>query len=449
MSVPLSSEPAALPALWGEDDGSGEHAGAFDLGRALKIGGGLFALLLLLAIVVPIGGAVLGQGQVGVESRVKRIAHPFGGVIAEILVTNGEHVKAGQLLMRLDDTVTGADATYASLTVEQLLAQRARLEAERLGASAIAFPPELAGAGTPSAGQAMEDERRLFALRRTEEAQLRAQLAARVVQLNQQVAGTQAQIAALERQRVLIEPERRGVKELWDKDLVTINRLNEMERTAADIDGRIAALGASIAQTRAQITETQERTIQLGQSRRVEAGTELARVLGALGEQQVKNIAAGDMADRAAIRAPYAGIVEKIAFAAIGDVVRPAEPIMEIVPDSDAMVIEAMIRPGDIDQVRTGQKARVRFTAFNLPSTPEIAGRVTYVATDRSESPDDSRAAFYTVRIAIDQQALKAEELTLRSGMPAEVHIQTGSRSLLSYITKPLRDQIARAFRDN
>jgi HlyD family secretion protein len=439
----------SVPALWPEDGGvDGKTDSAFDLTRVLKIGGGLFALLLLLAIVVPIGGAVLGQGTVGVEGRVKRIAHPFGGVIAEILVTNGEHVKAGQLLMRLDDKVTGADATYASLTVEQLLAQRARLEAERLGASKIAFPAELTTANSASAAKAMEDEARLFQLRRGEEAQLRAQLAAREVQLHQQIAGTRAQIAALERQRKLIEPERQGVRDLWEKDLVTINRLNEMERTAADIDGRIAALYAGIAQTRAQVTETQERKIQLGQSRRVDAGTELARVLAALNEQQVKNVAAGDQQARAEIRAPYAGTVEKIAFAAVGDVVRPAEPIMEIVPDTGAMVVEAMIRPGDIDQVRTGQSARVRFTAFNLPSTPEIAGKVTYVATDRSEDAEN-HAAFYTVRIAIDQQALKTEDLTLRSGMPAEVHIATGSRSMLSYITKPLRDQFARAFRDN
>ena len=437
---------APLPALWGEDEDRAD--GGFDISRALKIGGALFALLVLLAIIVPIGGAVLGQGTVGVESRVKRIAHPFGGVIAQILVANGEHVQKGQLLMRLDDRVTGADATYASLTVEQLLAQRARLEAERLGANRIAFPPELTTANTPSAAKAMTDEARLFELRRTEEAQLRAQLTAREAQLNQQIAGTSAQIAALERQRQLIEPERRGVKELWDKDLVTINRLNEMERTAADIDGRIAALSANIAQTRAQITETQERRVQLGQSRRVEAGTELARVLGALNEQQVKNVAAGDMAARSEIRAPYAGTVEKIAFAAIGDVVRPAEPIMEIVPDSDAMVVEAMIRPGDIDQVRKGQKARVRFTAFNLPSTPEIAGRVTYVATDRSQDAE-GRNAFYMVRIAIDQRALRREDLILRSGMPADVHIETGSRSMLSYIIKPLRDQFARAFRDS
>ena len=445
MNLPVRGAPD-LPVLWTEEAES--PPASFDIRRALMIGGGLFLILFLLAALVPMGGAVIGSGQVGVESRVKRISHPFGGVIAEIVVANGEHVERGQLLMRLDDKVTGADATYSSLTVEQLLAQKARLEAERVGAASLAFPPELAAANTASARKAMADEQRLFAMRRTEEAQMRAQLVARTAQLNQEIVSINAQIASFQRQRELIEPERAGVKELFDKDLVTINRLNQMERTAAEIDGRIASMNAQIAQTRSQITETQERIIQLGQSRRVEAGAELARVLAALNEQRVKSIAAGDQQNRSEIRAPYAGTVEKIAFAAIGEVVRPAEPIMEIVPDADEMIVEVMVSPADIDQVLRGQKARVRFSSFNLPATPEIMGKVTYVATDRTDNPE-RQASFYMVRVAVDQAQLKREGLALRSGMPAEVHIETGRRSLLSYMTKPLRDQFSRAFRDN
>lgn len=421
---------------------------AFDLRKSLRWGGGVLALLFILSLVVPIGGAVIGVGQVGVESRVKRIAHPFGGVIARIHVANGEHVTKGQILLQLDDKVSGADATYSSLTVEQLLAQKARLEAERLGASGVGFPKELIAMDTPTARKAMADEARLFQMRRVEESQMRAQLAARVVQLNQQIVSLQAQIDSMQRQKALIEPERKGVKELWDKDLVTINRLNQMERTAAEMDGRIASLTADIAQTRSQITETQERTVQLSQTRRVEAGNELARVMAVLNEQQVRSVSAGDQKFRAEIRAPYSGTVEKIAFAAVGDVVRAAEPIMEIVPDADEMVVEVSVSPADIDQVRKDQTARVRFTSFNRADTPELDGKVTYVATDRSDNPE-SRQSYYMVRIAVDQNELRAEGLDLRSGMPAEVHIHTGNRSMLSYVTKPLRDQFARAFRDN
>jgi len=168
----------------------------------------------------------------------------------------------------------------------------------------------------------------------------------------------------------------------------------------------------------------------------------------ALNQQQLRKVSAADQKDRTEIRAPYSGTIEKIAFAAIGDVVRAAEPIMEIVPDHDLMVVEASIDPNDIDQVRVGQTARVRFTAFNRAATPEIPGRVIYVATDRTDN-QETRQAFYTVRIAVDQAAIAREGLSLRSGMPAESYIETGNRSLLSYVTKPLRDQFMRAFRDN
>ncbi|MCW1381309.1 HlyD family type I secretion periplasmic adaptor subunit [Novosphingobium sp. KCTC 2891] len=448
MNHPLPSDPARqiLPVLWEDGADKAEHPRL--LNRLLMTIGGLFALLFLLAAIVPIGGAVIGGGQVGVESRVKRIAHPTGGVISSILVHNGEHVKEGQLLMRLDDRVTGIDASLSNLTVEQLLAQRARLEAERLGVGRIVFPAELTNATTASARKAMADEEKLFRLRQTEESQIRAQLAARVSQYNQEIRGLEVQIAALKEQRRLIEPERQGVKDLWDKQLVTINRLNQLERTAVDLDGNAGSLQAQIAQARARITEAQEQSIQLAQTRRVQAGTDLTQVNTALNQQQVRSVAAADQQDRSEIRAPYSGTVEKIAFAAIGDVVRAAEPIMEIVPDKDIMVVEAMISPTDIDQVMKGQEARVRFSAFNRASTPEIPGKVVYVATDRSEN-QEAKQAYYMVRIAVDLAAVKREQLDLKSGMPAEVYIETGDRSLLSYLTKPLRDQFMRAFRDN
>jgi HlyD family secretion protein len=447
MNLPATLGSGQVPPVpWDKDE---PPTGSSPLLRRMLLAiGGLFAILLVLSIVVPIGGAVIGSGQVGVQSRVKRISHPTGGVIASIAVANGEHVEEGQLLMRLDDRVTGADATYSSLTVEQLLAQRARLEAERLGSGSIAFPPELLGANSDSARKAMRDEEQLFRMRSGEVAQLQAQLGARMAQYQQEIRGIEAQIASLRQQRALIEPERQGVKELWDKQLVTINRMNQLERAAVELDGSVASLTAQIAQVRARITEAQEQSIQVGQQRRVDAGGELAQVNTVLNQQRLRSVAANDQQDRSEIRAPYSGTVEKIAFSAIGDVVKPAEPIMEIVPDRDVMVVEAAIGPGDIDQVAVGQPARVRFTSFNRAATPEIAGKVLYVATDRTENPE-VRASYYMVRISIDQATVKREGLDLRSGMPAEVYIETASRSLLSYFLKPLLDQFARAFRDS
>ena len=439
------SEPVPLvPAIWDNAEAPRVRG---DLRRPLGYLAAAFLFLLVIGAFVPIGGAVIATGQVGTESRVKRIAHPTGGVIAGIAVVNGQHVKQGELLMRLDDRVSGADANFSSLTVDQLRAQQARLEAERLGAASITFPADLAARGTPGAIKAIADERSLFAIRRSEETQLQAQLGSQVTQLNQQIAGFEGQIAALQRQIALIQPERKAFKTLWDKGLITISRRNELERLAASLDGSVAALEAQIASTRAKIGEAREQAIQLRESRRAQAGSELAQVNTALNMQQSRSVAAGDQQSRSEIRAPYSGTVEKIAFAAVGDVIKPAEAIMEIVPDADQLVIEAMIAPEDVDQVSAGQRASVRFSSFNLAATPNIDGQVGYVAADRSEDPQ-SRRPFYVARISVDQSQVRREGLALRSGMPAEVHIQTGSRSMLSYIFKPLRDQFARAFRD-
>ena len=445
MSQQWDSQLGNADTEWGEPLPADDETRGIQ--RNLAIVAAIFVALFLLAALVPIGGAVLGAGQVGVESRVKRIAHPTGGVIARIFVINGEHVEAGQLLMRLDDRVTGADARYSALTVEQLLAQRGRLEAERIGSASIQFPAELTRSGNATAVQAMADERRLFALRTTEIAQVQAQLKSRVRQYGDQIRGYQAQISSLRQQRELIEPERKSVQELWDKQLVTISRLNELERTAVELDGHIASLQSQIAAAQAQISETQEQAIQVVQSRRAEAGQSLAETNTALNQQQLRSVAADDQQDRSEIRAPYSGTVEKIAFAAIGDVVRPAEPIMEIVPDADQLVIEVKVSPDDVDQVQVGQDATIRFPSFNRSNTPEFGGRVAYVASDQSQDAE-AKQSFFVARITVDQGELKASGLKLRSGIPAEVHVHTGNRSLLSYIFKPLGDQFARAFRD-
>jgi HlyD family secretion protein len=408
-----------------------------------------FLLLVLFALVatVPIDGAVIGQGQITTQTRVKRVAHPTGGVISDILVHNGDHVRAGQVLLRFDKHVTGADAQLTDLTVDQLLAQKARAAAERLGLAAPVFPIELTGAGTSSAAQAMDDERRLFALHRSEQAGMTAQLSARTLQDEAQIRGLEAQIAAIDEQVRLIERERQGVRDLWDKQLVTISRMNQLDRTVADLAGSRGSLEAQIAQTRAKIIESREQAIQLVQSRRVAAGNELNQIDAQLAQQQIRRVTANDSRDRSDVRAPYSGTVEKIAFTAIGDVIRPAEPILEIVPDHDAMVVEVMISPAQIDHVHTGLDARVHLPGANRATTPDLPGVVIYVATDRSENVE-TKQVYYLATVAFDRAAPARAGIDLKSGMPAEVHIATGSRTLLSYLLRPLRDQFARAFRD-
>lgn len=420
--------------------------------RQLRIAMIAIAILILgfgiAGALIPIGGAVIAPGQVGVKTRIKRIAHPGGGVISEILVENGQKVRKGQVLMRFDDRVTGADATYSSLSVDQLLAQRARLEAERLGAPTITFPAELLSGG-PGAQQAMADERKLFAIRRTEQAGLIAQLQSRIRQYEQQIGAYRAQIGALDKQTALIDPERKGVDDLWKKGLVTISRRNQLERTAADLQGSIGSLQANIASTQARISEAREQAIQLAETRRSEAGVQLAEINSTLNQQKVRSVSAVDAQDRSVLRAPYDGVVDKLAFNTIGGVIRPAEVIMEIVPDSDELLVEAGVAPTDVDQVRVGQKARIRFSGFNSTATPEIAGRVVMVAADRATDAE-GKQSFYPVRVSIsDAEIRRYPEMQLRPGVPAEVFIETGSRTMISYLTKPLRDQFERAFRDN
>jgi HlyD family secretion protein len=422
------------------------------LKRYLRIGlitvGVLIFGLFGLAAIVDISGAVIAPGQVSVESKVKKIAHPTGGVIAEVYVRDGARVKAGDALMRLDTTVSGVSASVSSEGLIQLLARRARLEAERDGRPYPIYPAQLTRSSDPSARQAMAEETRLFRLKQQSRAGLHAQLRDRVRQMEQQIGGYQGQIAANSKQSELIKPELEGVRGLWEKKLVTINKLNSLERTAVELDSSSASLGANIAQTRSRVSEIREQAIQIDQEARSSAGAELAEVITALNDQQVRQVSTGDTMDRSIIRAPYNGVVDKLAFSTIGGVVPPAETIMEIVPDSDELVVEAKVNPADVDQLRSEQPAMLRFSAFSLQTTPEIQGRLTFVS---AEATVDERQGFsyYRVRLEVEPSELRRlGGLKLVPGMPVEAYIQTAERSLLSYITKPLRDQFKRSFRE-
>lgn len=424
------------------------------MGRTLRRSFIVMALLVgvggLAGALIPIGGAVIGSGQLGIADQVKRVAHPTGGTIAEILVRNGQHVRKGQVLVRLDDKIATADAAMSSLSVDQMIAQKARLEAERLGASSITFPESLRQRADSEARKSIADEQRMFELRRSEERGMRAQLISRVGQYERQINGYQAQIVALRRQGALIEPERKGIQELYAKRLVTLNRLNQLERTAVDLEGSIGSLNAQIAATHAHIAETREQAIQLGETRRTEAGAQLAQINLQLNQQQVRSASAIDQRDRTVVRAPCDGVVEQISVATIGGVIRPAEPILAVVPDKGGLIVEAALSPADIDQVHLNQTARVRFSSLNNTTSPELHGRVVYVGIDPvSDGEGASRRTYFPVRVAIDRGDRAANrEMVLKPGMPAELFIETGNRSMLSFLTKPFQDQFARAFRN-
>jgi len=400
-----------------------------------------------LSAILQVGGAVVGSGEVAVESNVKTLIHPTGGILKALMVRDGDHVAKGQLLMRLDQGVSSVGAESAALGLEQLLARRARLEAERDGASSILFPPDLAAKTDARAREAMTRERQLFALRRRERDGSIALLNQRVRQYDEQIASYRAQIAAIESQMTLIEPELAGLRKLHDRQLVTINRLNEMERTAVQMKGSKAALESNIAEARAHISEANEQILNVDKQIRSDAGTQLAEVVGQLNDQQVRVATTSDTVDRSEIRAPQSGVVDKIAFTTIGSAVPATQPLLQIVPDRDNMIVEARIRPQDVDQVRVGQAARITFSGFNRQTTPDIPGKLIFVSPDLT-SDQRTGQSYYRIKVRLDAGALaRAPQIALKAGMPAETFVETGNRSILSFLIKPLLDQLRYSMR--
>ena len=416
---------------------------------ALIVIGMLVLGIILLAAFTGSRGAVIGPGEVTVESRVKKIAHPTGGVIAEVFVKEGSKVKRGQPLMRLDTTVSGASASASGDTVEALHANAARLTAERDGAETIAFPPELTSNPTPAKEAAMKSAQSLFELRRQARRNELAQIDERVRQTQQEINSLEAQRRAAQRQSALIQPELEGLRSLRERKLVTVNRLNQIERTAVDLQGAAASYGAQIAQARARIAEIRQSGFQLLQDARTQAGNDLVEVMSRLNDQKIRNVTAKDAYDRSLIRAPYDGVVDKLAYATVGGVIPAMETVMEIVPTHDQLAVEARVSPYDIDQLSPGQPTALRFSAFNSRTTPEINGSLAYISPERA-TDEHSGQTFYKVRVDVPEKEMKRlGDLKLLPGMPVEVFIQTSERSLLSYLTKPLRDQFNRAFRED
>ena len=266
--------------------------------------------------------------------------------------------------------------------------------------------------------------------------------------MGDEIRGLTEQAAAKGREIGFVQQELVGVRGLYAKALVQLNRVNALERDAARIEGERGQLTASIAQARGKITETELQIIQIDQDLRTEVGKDLAEIRAKTAELTEKRVSADDMLKRIDLRAPQDGVVHQLTVHTVGGVVTPGEAIMLIVPENDALLVEARIQPSDIDHVRAGQPALLRFSAFNQRTTPELTGVVQRVSADVSQDPK-SGMSFYTVRIALPEPELgKLAGQRLVPGMPVEAFIQTGDRTVLSYLTKPLTDQVARAWKE-
>jgi HlyD family secretion protein len=420
------------------------------------IAGGIIAVLVTFGIggwasTTELSGAVIGQGVIIVDSSVKKVQHPTGGVVSELHVKDGDRVKAGDILVRLDETQTLANATIITKSYDELLARQARLEAERDAADQVTFPDALLDRAQDSkseAARAVAAERSLFELRRLARNGQKAQLKERGAQLRDEIRGYTGQVEAKHKEVDFVHQELEGVRQLWQKKLVPITRLTALERDTARLEGERSQLTGLIAQAKGKISEIELQTIQIDQDLRTEVGKDLIEARSKISELSERKIAAADQLNRIDIRAPQNGRVHQLAVHTIGGVISPGEPIMLIVPDNDTLAVEVKISPRDIEQVYVGQSAFMRFAALNQRTTPEIEGDVSLVSADLTQ---DQRTGmgYYTVRVSLKpQEVAKLGDAKLVPGMPVDVFIQTPGRTALAYLIKPLREQAERAFKE-
>ena len=401
------------------------------------------------AATTELSGAVVAAGNLVVASSVKKVQHPGGGVVGELLVKDGDAVGAGQLLIRFDETVTRANLAVIDSSLIELHARMARLIAERDDADEVGVPRALARyPNSDKIGEVLDGERRLFELRRNARSGQKAQLDEKTGQLREEIEGLSGQIEGKKREMELIERELAGVRDLWNKKLIPIQRLTALERDAARIHGEHGQLVAGVAQAKGKISETRLQMIQIDQDLRSEVAKELREIQGKVAELAEKRVAAQDQLSRIDVRSPQDGVVQQLSVHTIGGVVGPGEQMMLIVPRSDDLVVEAKIAPKDVDQITLGQRAILRFTAFNQRTTPEIEGRVSFVGADQI-TDEKTGASFFKVQVTpVDVDLGRPPKAKLVPGMPVETFIQTSSRTALSYLLKPMADQITRAFRE-
>jgi HlyD family secretion protein len=395
-------------------------------------------------------GAVITSGFLVVESDVKKVQHPTGGVVGELLVKEGDQVAAGDVLVRLDETVARANLAIITKALDESAARRARLEAERDGATAVAFLPDVLARAAlePEIAWLVAGERKLFETRHVAREGQKSQLSERIGQLEEQIQGLDEQIAAKTRELELINQELGGVRELWQKKLVPIQRVMVLERELVRIQGERGTLVSSVAQCKGKITETRLQLLQIDQDLRTEVSRELAEIRGKVSELVERKISAEDLLRRVDIRAPQDGTVHQLAVHTVGGVVGAGETVMMVVPAADHLAVEAKLAPQDRDQTHLGQRATLRFSAFNQRTTPEIDGEVSRISADITTDARTGQG-YYTTRLKVPPHELaRLGDVKLAPGMPVEVFVKTQARTVLSYFTKPLTDQVARAFRE-
>ncbi|MGK9237266.1 HlyD family type I secretion periplasmic adaptor subunit [Inquilinus limosus] len=423
------------------------------LNRLSLIGGAVIGVFIFgfgaWAAVAPLASAAIANGVVSPEGNRRTVQHLEGGIIRELLVKDGTEVKAGDTLLVLDPTRD--QATLDMVRMQRLadIAALARLDAEQSGAASIAMPQEVLDEATvnPVAAALVRAQQEQFKSRRESILGQKSVLEQRIAQSRADIEGLRAQIVAGDTQLALIQEEIDNVTPLVNKGLERKPRLLQLQRGQAQIAGQRAADTSAIAKAEQTIGESQMRILALESDFRDKIAEERATTQKELAQLEEKMRATGDVVGRTRILAPVDGVVVNLKYHTLGGVIQPGAPILDIVPKNEKLVIDAQVQPHDIDTVREGQSALVRFTAYHQRNMPRIDGRVIYVAADSTQD-EQSKRSYFLAKVEVDPTRLKeiAPQINLSAGMPAEVSIMTGTRTALQYAVDPLVHALQRSF---
>ncbi len=411
---------------------------------ALVIGAGGFGVW---AAVAPLEGAVIAPAKVIVTGNNKVLQHLEGGIIRAVLVREGEAVAVGQPLLELDATTAEAQVNRLRLQLRTLEAMAARALAERDGADEITFPEALTD--DPESATLVADQRAEFQLRLSKHRSELAVLEKQIAALKERITGHEIEKEQIGKQVALVIEERKTMQELLADGLARRSQVVTSERSEADLRAREGRLIADIAEAKQSIAQIEERIAQAGSTRAGEASSLLSDLRFRISESAEQLRAAESISTRTIIRAPVAGVVIDLAQAAAGSVLAPGQPMMSIVPEGKQLVVEAHIRPQDIDEVQLGQEAWLRLPAFDMKEMPPVAAHVAYLSADRV---DDERTgeAYYVARLEIaGEQPEGFEPSVVRPGLDAEVFIATGEKTFFEYLAAPIVRSFDRSFRES
>lgn len=407
-----------------------------------------FGGILLWSTLAPIAKGVVAPGTIVVDSNRKTIANLEGGIVAEILVRDGDHVKAGDVLLRLDEVTSQAqrDVLYGQFLTAK--AMEARFVAERDGAKTINFPAELQTPGDNGRNVAIRaSEEEVFKTRRDA---LSGQLSIyeqRIKQLDEQMKGLEAQVTANTQQIDLIDNELEGLQQLFEKGYASKTRLLQLQRERAELDGNRGNYMSEISKSKQAVGEARLQIIQIRKNFEEDVAKGLQEAKARIFDLQDRLTSANDQLARREVKAPSDGIIVGSRVHTVGGVVRAGDPLLELVPDKDELIIEAQVSPIDIDVVQVGMQSEIRFSALSQRHIPTLMGTVLSVSADAATDQRGTR--YYVARVRVDEKELvKLDGQKLVPGMPAEVLMKAGEHSIVAYLMMPLADGFFRAFKE-